>query len=631
MAWAASVIWFWVWWFTDRVWASTATLMIASGVVAFAFLLPAYHLAFVWRACRPHVRHKAVPERWRVAMVVTKAPSEPWPLVRSTLEAMLDQDFDRRQYDVWLADEEPTEAVRAWCDRRGVRISSRFGVPGYHQTSWPRRTRCKEGNLAYFYDRWGYDDYDVVAQFDADHRPAPNYLSAVLPAFEDPRVGYVAMPSICDSNAAESWAARGRLFAEAALHGPVQTGSDSDLAPTCFGSHYAIRTSALRQIGGLGPELAEDFTTTFFMNAYGWEGAFAHDAIAHGDGPASVADAIVQEMQWSKSMTLVLLRVAPPHWGRMRASVRAKLAFNVIWYPVQSVHRVVSMAMCPLALVIGIQWARVPLVEFAAHVLLPAALMVVLASYERARGWLRPSDSPVVSWECALFRLAVWPWAAVGVLAGVLGAITGRSMAFRVTPKGDERPLRFPMMLLAPYLGISVGMSAVVVGNADAGDVSGYYVLCLLIAFCYGAVAVMLVELHRRENPGLGRRVLFGLFSLSAAVIGVAVAAVFVRLDAIEEVVARGAIFPLRENGSLDVAGVFHGPAMRLALVACAAGAVSVLLAHRVRTNGPASMAWSHPAASPEVIDLRDRVLVQQATESDVRATNSGRRPARVL
>ena len=30
--------------------------------------------------------------------------------------------------------------------------------------------------------------------------------------FADPAVGYVAAPSICDANAAESWAARARLY-----------------------------------------------------------------------------------------------------------------------------------------------------------------------------------------------------------------------------------------------------------------------------------------------------------------------------------------------------------------------------------------------------------------------------------
>ena len=44
----------------------------------------------------------------RVAMVVTKAPSEPWNLVQETLLAMLNQEGS---HDTWLADEKPTDST----------------------------------------------------------------------------------------------------------------------------------------------------------------------------------------------------------------------------------------------------------------------------------------------------------------------------------------------------------------------------------------------------------------------------------------------------------------------------------------------------------------------------------------
>ena len=43
----------------------------------------------------------------------------------------------------------------------------------------------------------------------------------------------------------------------------------------CIGSHYAVRTRALREIGGLGPELAEDFSTSFLPSAGSAIGPFA--------------------------------------------------------------------------------------------------------------------------------------------------------------------------------------------------------------------------------------------------------------------------------------------------------------------------------------------------------------------
>src|SRR6516225_3008167 len=86
-----------------------------------------------------------------------------------------------------------------------VKISCRKGILEYNNLDFARRMRCKEGNLAYFYDTWGYRDYDFVAQFDSDHMPLPGYLRKAFVAFHNPDIGYVTAPSICDVNAKESW------------------------------------------------------------------------------------------------------------------------------------------------------------------------------------------------------------------------------------------------------------------------------------------------------------------------------------------------------------------------------------------------------------------------------------------
>src|SRR5690606_1073924 len=183
------------------------------------------------------------------------------------------------------------------------------------------------------YDHYGYERYDFVSQLDADHVPEPGYLFNILRPFADPAVGYVSAPSICDRNAHESWSARGRLYAEASLHGSLQAGYNGGFAPLCIGSHYAVRTAALKEIGGLGPELAEDHSTTLFMNAHGWRGVHALDAIAHGDGPRTFADLVTQEFQWSRSLVMILLQYTPKLVGRLPLRLKIQLPFSQLWYP----------------------------------------------------------------------------------------------------------------------------------------------------------------------------------------------------------------------------------------------------------------------------------------------------------
>ena len=101
-----------IWWFNAVQAPTPAGLLFNSSVLAFdAVVLPLWILFFARRMRRP------LPEpeepSFRVAMVVTKAPSERWEVVQETLRAMLDQDYPS-PYDVWLADEDPDPETVSW-------------------------------------------------------------------------------------------------------------------------------------------------------------------------------------------------------------------------------------------------------------------------------------------------------------------------------------------------------------------------------------------------------------------------------------------------------------------------------------------------------------------------------------
>jgi len=495
-AWIAALVFFWTWWLEPAHRVGWVGLVVNSLLIGYVTAIPVYFLILANRLREVDPRI-AVPSL-RVAFVVTRAPSEDWALARTTLTAMRVQQYPYA-FDVWLCDEAPTEEILGWCRAAGVHVSSRNGVPDYHRATWPRRTRCKEGNLAFFYDNWGYAGYDVVAQLDCDHVPAPTYLAEVVRPFADPAIGYVAAPSVCDANAAGSWAARGRLHREGTFHGPFQAGHNDGLAPIGIGSHYAVRTSALRAIGGIGPELAEDFSTSYLLNSAGWRGAFALRAEAHGDGPLTFAAMLTQEFQWSRSLTTLMYDLVPGHLGRLSWPLRIRFGYSLLYYTLLAVSVVGGLALPPIAAVTGAPWVDVDYLAFLAHWWPMSVVLIAITLVLRRRGLLRPVDAPVLSWENWLYALTRWPYNAWGVAAAMMQQIRPKPITFKVTPKSVDGLEPLATGLVLPFVVITTALSTAALVGEFSTTAVGYVGLCLLGALTYAVVSLAVCVLHAGE------------------------------------------------------------------------------------------------------------------------------------
>jgi hypothetical protein len=318
--------------------------------------------------------------------------------------------------------------------------------------------------------------------------------------FADPAIGYVAAPSVCDTNAAESWAARGRLHREASFHGPFQAGHIAGLAPSCIGSHYAVRTAALREIGGVGPELAEDFSTSFLLTSAGWEGAFALEADARGDGPSTFSAMVTQEFQWSRSLVTVLYDLVPGHLRRLPWRLRIRFLNGLLYYPLLATTTVVGLTLPPIAALTGVPWVSVNYVEFLLRWCSVTSWLLLIIVLLRRRGLLRPVDAPVVSWELWLSTVARWPFIVWGVIAATLQKLRPRPIGFKVTPKGRGGLERLPAALVLPFVAIVVVMSGAAAIGERTTAAAGYVLLCLFAAVAYAVTALAICMLHAVET-----------------------------------------------------------------------------------------------------------------------------------
>ncbi len=496
MLWLAALLFFWTWWLQPLHNSNTTRFVVVTLALGWITFLQLYFMLVFLRASRS-VGKPAELGRARVAMIVTKTASEPFDLVHNTLKAMLAQDYP---HDTWLADEDPCDETIAWCAQHDVKISTRKDQPDYHQLEWPRRTRCKEGNLAYFYDKYGYENYDYVSQLDADHVPSAGYLRELLKPFVDDVVGYVTAPSICSHNAENSWSARARLYSEAMFHGALQSGYSNGWAPMCIGSHYAVRTAALKDIGGLGPELAEDHSTSLIMNSNGWRGVHAIDAIAIGDGPATFADMVTQEFQWSRSLVSLLLRYTPRYFRGLRPILKFQFVFSQLWYLFFACFMLAAYLIPIWALMSNERFAEVTFPAFVGHSM-PATFFLILIAFQiRNDGLSRPRDAKVISWERSLFALAQWPWVLWGCLIAILDRLRGQFVDFQVTPKGAKALSQVPVRILAPiFLLVTLSLMPVILVS-NAPEAAGFYLLSLMNAILYLVLFMVVIIGHLHEN-----------------------------------------------------------------------------------------------------------------------------------
>ena len=169
--------------------------------------------------------------------------------------------------------------MRVSC-RRGVAVVPPRHLAPTHpvQGGQPRATSTTTGATR---------DYDVVAQLDGDHVPDPG-----LPAGDGPAVRRSGRRLCGRAQRVRRQCrhSRGRPAGACTARPPFtdrcRPGHNDGLAPLCIGSHYAVRTA--RPSGHRRrsvPNWPRTSRRRFLLNSAGWQGAFAIDAEAHGDGP----------------------------------------------------------------------------------------------------------------------------------------------------------------------------------------------------------------------------------------------------------------------------------------------------------------------------------------------------------
>jgi len=398
--------------------------------------------------------------------------------------AALDYPRDRLQVQVLDDSTDDTTALAAACVAR--RRAEGLDIALLH-----REHRCgfKAGALAEALDE---ARGELVAIFDADFVPAPDFLRRTIPFFnQDERLGVVQA----------RW---GHLnAADSALTGAQAMALDKHFAieqlvrhrANCFpkfnGSAGVWRRACIADAGGWQADTAcEDLCLSTRAALAGWRFHYAGEVVAPAELPATILAYKSQQARWAMGATQCLTKYAGPIWRAREHSLLARL-YALLTMSAYTTH-LLLLALLLVQLPLILNGYRLPGWLLVFTLLgLGQPILFVLAQQALHPDWARRmAQLP------ALLLIAIG--AAPSNARGILRGLFGREFTFTRTPKGLNHSYRMRVDgLLWVELGLA-GYSAVALALAlDRGN-TGPAVLLLTSMLGLGYVALLgLLETFR--------------------------------------------------------------------------------------------------------------------------------------
>jgi cellulose synthase (UDP-forming) len=211
--------------------------------------------------------------------------------------------------------------------------------------------------------------------------------------------------------------------------------------------------------------VTEDMATAMRLHGMGWRSVYHHEVLAHGLAPEDLRSMLAQRLRWSQGTMQVMLRENPLLQRSLSLGQRL-MYFATMWTYLSGFAAVVYIAAPILYLMFGITPVESFGPDFMWH-LVPYLVVNQLLFLLIGHG--------MRTWRGQQYSLALFPLWIKAVTSVVRNQLTGRELAFVVTPKTRQagaslrlvRPQLVAMGLLV--LAAVVGLIRVIVGDAEAG------------------------------------------------------------------------------------------------------------------------------------------------------------------
>ena len=236
-------------------------------------------------------------KKYRIATFVVSYNENP-EMVKGTLISVLTAARSYGSCDVFLLDDSTDENIvaelKSFCEENGITYLHRLSRRGF-----------KAGAINDALAKYA-KYYDLVAIFDADQRPKPEFFHVVTPYFSDPSIAFVQVPQ----NYTETYTkiAEGAKYQQIPFLRVIMRGRNL-VSAMSLGSGTIFRISALEKIKKIKGDrveylredvITEDAATSLELFAKGFKSIYIDtDLIWYGEPPQDLHAYLAQQGRWS--------------------------------------------------------------------------------------------------------------------------------------------------------------------------------------------------------------------------------------------------------------------------------------------------------------------------------------------
>ena len=399
---------------------------------------------------------------------------------------------------IWILDDGRRPWLERYCHEKCV-----------HYLTRPDNQGAKAGNInnAIKFLREQPDPPELVALFDADFAPQPDFLQRTVPLFRDPKVALVQTPQHffnqdpIQSNLliGHAWPDEQRFFFD-----HVMPSKDAWGAAFCCGTSSLVRFKALEEIGGFPTDsVTEDFLVTLALDRKGWRTVYLNERLSVGLAPEGIREYLTQRGRWCLGlMQIIRSSFGPFSQARLSFAYRVGLLDALLYWAAGFPFKLLCLAAPIVCWFTGVLVIQAPAGETISH-FLPYYIAVMVTLDWATGGLIRPILTDVG-------HVLTMPAA---LRATVAGLFWSRGHAFKVTAKGNRRArtvVYWPMVL---WFGTLASLTVVGILYGSFSDYSPfqdhlgartivllwstYNILVLLIAM---SVCVELPRYRRQER-----------------------------------------------------------------------------------------------------------------------------------